>query len=152
MNEALEKIKQLRDLTQAPIGDCRQALEESDGDLEKAKKILQERGAKIAEKKAEREATQGIVEAYIHGQGKIGVLLELLCETDFVSQNGIFKNLAHDLAMQIASMDPKDKDELMKQPFIKDSSKTIEQIINSAIGQIGENIKLGRFVRYEIGG
>ena len=152
MSEILEKIKQLRDLTQAPIGDCRQALEESNGDFEKAKKILQERGAQIAEKKAEREAAQGIVEAYIHGQGRIGVLLELLCETDFVSRNEIFRNLAHNLAMQIASMDPKDEDELMKQPFIKDSSKTIEQVINSTIGQIGENIKVGRFVRYEIGG
>ena len=152
MSEILEKIKQLRDLTQAPIGDCRQALEESNGDFEKAKKILQERGAQIAEKKSEREVGQGIVEAYIHGQGRIGVLLELLCETDFVSRNKIFRNLAHDLAMQIASMNPKDKDELMKQPFIKDSSRTIEQVINSTIGQIGENIKVGRFVRYEVGG
>ncbi|HHD92391.1 MAG TPA: elongation factor Ts [Candidatus Portnoybacteria bacterium] len=152
MSDLLEKIKQLRDLTQAPIGDCRRALEESNGDFEKAKKILQERGAQIAEKKAEREVAQGIVESYIHGQGKIGVLLELLCETDFVSRNEIFKGLAHDLAMQIASMDPKDENELMEQKFIKDSSKTIKQLIDSAIGQLGENIKVGRFVRYEVGG
>ena len=152
MSDLLEKIKQLRELTQAPIGDCRRALEESNGDFEKAKGILQERGAQIAEKKAERKVAQGIVESYIHGQGKIGVLLELLCETDFVSRNENFRGLAHDLAMQIASMDPKDENELMEQKFIKDSSKTVRQLIDSAIGQLGENIKVGRFVRYEVGG
>jgi len=152
MDNILEKIKELRELTQAPIGECRQALEESSNDLEKAKKILQERGAKIAEKKADRDAKQGIIETYIHRQGRIGVLLELLCETDFVAENQVFRDLAHNLAMQIASMDPANEEDLINQPFIKDTSKTVKQLVDEVIGQVGENIKIGRFSRYEIGG
>lgn len=103
----LEKIKQLRETTLASIAVCRQVLEEAGGDLEKAADILRRRGAGIATQKASRETAEGIVEAYIHSNHKIGVLLELGCETDFVARNELFKNLAHDLALQVAAMNPR---------------------------------------------
>src|SRR5690349_17498881 len=101
------KIKQLRDETGAPVMDCKRALEESSGDLEKARQWLRGRGAAIAEKKAGRVASQGVVESYIHGGGRIGVIVEVNCETDFVARSDDFKKLAHDIAMQIAATDPK---------------------------------------------
>ncbi len=99
-------VKDLRDETGASFAKCREALVEAGGDLEKAKEVLKKQGAKVAAKKADRETAQGLVEAYIHGEGRVGVLLELLCETDFVAKNDEFKELAHDLAMHIAAMNP----------------------------------------------
>jgi len=145
-----EQIKQLRQKTNLSVMECKKALEETKGDEKKALKILSKRGAEKAIKKSEREARQGLIEAYIHNNGKIGVILELNCETDFVARNQEFKELAHDLAMHIAATEPKDKKELSEQPFIKDESKTIKDLINEAIAKLGENIKIGKFTRLEV--
>lgn len=146
----INQIKHLRDETQASIADCRKALEESGGDYEKALEWLKKRGAEIAEKKAERETSQGVVESYIHGNGKIGVLVTLLCETDFVARTEEFKKLAHEIAMQISAMNPKDVDSLLKQEYIRDNSMTVENLIKETIGKVGENIKVREFSRFEL--
>lgn len=146
----LKTLKKLRDETSASIADCRRALDESNGDYKKALEWLKKRAAEIAAKKADRETSQGIVEAYIHQGGKVGVLVELLCETDFVAKTDEFKHLAKEIGMQVAAMDPKDVDALLKQEYIRDGSKTIQDIVKEAIGKIGENIILKRFVRFEI--
>ena len=101
-------------------------------------------------KKLGRETEQGLIEAYIHNNSKIGAILELSCETDFVAKNSQFKELAHDLVMHIAALNPKDLKELLKQPFIKDEQKTVEDLINQTIAKLGENIKIRKFVRLEI--
>ncbi len=146
----LTMLKKLREETEASIADCRMALEETDGDYQKALEWIKKRAVAKAEKKADREAGQGIVEAYIHGNGKIGVLVQLLCETDFVARTDDFKNLAHDIALQIAAMNPENVEELLKQEFIKDTSVTIEQKIKQVIGKLGENIILKGFARLDI--
>ncbi|MDP3963574.1 MAG: translation elongation factor Ts [bacterium] len=104
---SLELIKSLREKTASSLADCRSALEEAKGDLAKAEELLRIRGKKIAEKKSDRAANAGLVEAYVHSNGRVGVLVELRCETDFVARNELFKELAHDLALQIAAMNPK---------------------------------------------
>lgn len=146
-----ELLKQLRNQTQASIADCRIALEESDNDIKKAKDWLRKRGLEKADKKANRATEQGIIESYIHQNGKIGVLVEVLCETDFVAKTDEFKNLSHEIAMQIAALDPKDVEALLKQEYIRDNSKTIQEIIKEIIGKLGENITVKRFSRLEIG-
>jgi elongation factor Ts len=146
----LKAIKKLREETSASIADCRRALEEAKGDEKKALEWLKKRAGEIAAKKADRETGQGLVEAYIHGGGKVGVLVELLCETDFVAKTDEFKQLAKEVAMQVAAMNPKDVEELLKQDYIRDSSLTIEQLVKNAIGKIGENITVKKFVRFEI--
>jgi elongation factor Ts len=146
----LKTLKKLRDETSASIADCRRALDESNGNYEKALAWLKKRAAEIAAKKADRETSQGLIEAYIHGGGKVGVLVELLCETDFVAKTDEFKHLAKEVAMQVAAMDPKDVDLLLKQEYIRDGSKTIQDLVKESIGKIGENIILKRFVRFEI--
>jgi elongation factor Ts len=145
-------VKQLREETLASVADIRQALEEANGDLKKARELLKKRGAKIAEKKAERATEQGIIEAYIHQNNKVGAMVELLCETDFVARTSEFKNLAHEIAMQVAAMNPKDTEALLKQEYIRDPSKTISDLIKEGIGKLGENIILKRFIRFELGG
>jgi elongation factor Ts len=147
---SIEQIKQFRQKTGFSIMECKRALEEAEGDEKKALEILEKKGAEKAAKKAEREAKQGLVEAYIHNNGKVGALLELNCETDFVARNEEFKNLAHDLAMHIAAMNPQDLEELLSQPFVKDGQKTIDDLIKEAIAKLGENIKIGKFVRLKI--
>ena len=144
------QIAKLRAETGAGVMDCKKALEESNGDFQKATKVLASNAAAIAKKKAERETKHGLVETYVHG-GRIGVLLELACESDFVSRNAEFKELAHQIALQIASMAPKNVEELLKQEFIMDSSMTIQDLINAKISKIRENIKVNRFVRFELG-
>lgn len=146
----LKAIKKLRDETSASIADCRKALEQANGDEKKALEWLKKRAGEIAAKKADRETGQGIVEAYIHGAGKVGVLVELLCETDFVAKTDEFKVLAKEIAMQVAAMNPADVEALLKQDYIRDGSLTIEQLVKNAIGKIGENITVKRFVRFEI--
>jgi len=146
----IEQIKQLREESQASIADCRKALEETSGDYKKALDWLRKRGAEIAEKKAERETSQGVVEAYVHGNGKIGVLVTLLCETDFVARTDEFKKLAHEVAMQISAMNPKDVKALLSQEYIRDSKLTIDELIKETIGKIGENIKVREFSRIEL--
>lgn len=146
----IDKIKQIREETGASIGEIRSALEASSGDAAKAKDVLRQKFGVIAEKKSTREVKAGIVEAYVHASGRIGVLLELQCETDFVARNPEFRKLAHDIAMHIAAMMPADTETLHAQEFIRDPSRKIGDIINEAVGKFGENIKLGDFTRFEI--
>jgi elongation factor Ts len=146
----LKAIKKLRDETSASIADVRRALDETNGDEKKAVEWLKKRSAEIAAKKAERETGEGLIEAYIHGGGKVGVMVELLCETDFVAKTDEFKHLAKEVAMQVAAMNPEDVDSLLKQEYIRDSSQTIEQFLKSVIGKLGENITIKRFTRFEI--
>lgn len=149
-NVDLKLIKKLRDETAASIADCRRALDESNGDYAKALAWLKKRASEIAEKKATRATSQGIIDAYIHAGGKVGVLVQLLCETDFVAKTDEFRQLARELGMQIAAMNPKDVAGLLKQEYIRDGSQTIEQLIKGVVGKLGENIKIERFVRFEI--
>ena len=146
-----EDNKKLRAETGAGVLDCKKALDEAGQDFKKALEVIKEKGLAKAAKKADRETSQGLVETYVHGGGKIGVMLELQCETDFVARNSDFKQLAHDVAMHIAAMAPQDLDELMAQNFIRDASITIEGLVKQHIAKIGENIVVKRFVRYELG-
>lgn len=145
-----EQIKKLRDQTSLSIIECKKALEQAHGDEKKALEILGGQSQKKAAKKAERKVGQGIIESYIHSNGKVGVILQLFCETDFVANNKEFKELSHDLAMHIAAMESQDIDELLKQPFIKNQEKTIKDLINDYIAKLGENIKIGKFIRLEV--
>jgi elongation factor Ts len=144
------QIKKLREQTKAGIMDCRKALEESSGDVDKAKKWLLKKGALVAAKKANRETKAGLVEAYVHADGRVGSLVKLTCETDFVARTQDFKKLAHEIAMQVAAMKPKNVKELMDQEYIRDSSKKIKDLLHEAIGKIGENIKIEEFFRIEV--
>jgi elongation factor Ts len=191
-----ETIKDLRQRTGAGVLDCKKALEEAEVDVAKAMELLSKKGLAIAAEKADREANEGLVEAYIHAGGRLGVLLELNCETDFVARTEDFRELAHDLAMQVAATNPEyltpedipsevlererqwqrqqlreDKPEevierilegklqsyyqevcLLEQPFIKDEGLTVADLITSRIAKLGENIKVRRFARFELGG
>ncbi len=149
-NIDLKTLKKLRDETAASIVDCRVALDESGGDYKKAIEWLKKRGIEKASKKSGRSTGEGLVESYIHQGGKIGVLVILNCETDFVAKTDEFKQLAHEVAMQISAMNPSSVEELLKQANIRDSSITIDQLIKSAIGKLGENITIGDFKRFEI--
>ena len=151
MKISIGEVKKLREKTGAGIADCRKALEESGGDFRKAEELLKSRGAQIASKKADRATGQGMVETYIHMGGKVGTMVEVNCETDFVAKTEEFKNLAHEVAMQVAAMDPKDVEELSKQEYIRDSSKTIDDLVKEVIAKVGENIKISRFIRFELG-
>ncbi len=146
----IEDIKKLRSETGAAVMDIKRALEESGGDLEEAKKILQERGVAKAQKKFEREASEGLVSTYVHAVGKIGAMVELFCETDFVARTEDFQKLAHELAMQVAATNPQDADELLEQEYIRDPSKTVQDLIGETIAKVGENIKIGKLVRFEL--
>jgi len=147
---SVDQIKKLRADTGAGVMEVKKALEESGGDMEEAKKILRERGVAKAAKKASREAKEGRVSAYIHATGKIGAMVELFCETDFVARTEDFQKLGHELAMQVAATDPEDLDELLSQDYIRDPAKTVQDLINEVIAKVGENVKVGRFVRFEI--
>ena len=189
-----ERVKELREKTNAGMMECKKALADAKGDLAEAEKVLIKRGVKRAEKKKGRVAQEGIIYSYVHLGGKIGVLLELNCETDFVSRNQVFQTLAKEIAMQIAATNPRyvmredvsedkvkeltdvwlndfrDKPKevaqkiiagkldkyfaqecLMEQPFIKDDTISINDYIKTKIAEIGENIVVRRFVRYELG-
>jgi len=147
----IEEIKKLRLTTGASIADCRMVLEESRGDAKKALDLLKARGFEKAAKKSSRETPQGLVESYIHQNGRVGALVEILCETDFVARTDEFKNLVHEICMQVAAMNPKDASSLLKQEYIRDGSKTIESLIKETIAKLGENIVVKRFQRFEIG-
>ena len=146
----LEKIRILRRESGASLAEVRSALAESGGDISRAKELLREKLGAIAEKKSHREVRAGVVEAYVHSNGRIGVLMELHCETDFVARNPEFRKLAHDLAMHIAAMAPQDAETLVQQEFIRDPSKKVDEVVRQAIGVFGENIKIGNFVRFEL--
>ena len=145
----LKILKDLRNRTDAPINRCKEALEKVDGDIEKAIVVLREEGAKVASKKSSRDTGVGVIEAYIHGTGSIGVLLEIRSETDFVARNPEFKKLAHDIALHIAAASPETPEEMVEQPFIKDESKTVGALITESIARFGENIQVTRFVRFD---
>ncbi len=193
-----EQIKEIREATGAGILDCRKALESADGDFNRAVDILREKGLAKAAKRADREASEGMLELYSHGNGRVGVMVEVNCETDFVARSAQFRSFAHEVALQIAAAAPrfirpediptevldhergimrtrtmeeskgkpepvidrivegrleKWKDEvcLMRQPYIRDETLTIEKLLNQNIGAIGENIVVRRFVRWELG-
>lgn len=142
-------VVKLREITGAGIMDCKRAMEEAGGDLDKAKALIMERGLVKAEKKAERATGAGILETYIHN-GRVGVLLDLRCETDFVVRSDPFRALAKELVMQIAAMNPGDISGLLSQEFIKDPSMKVEQLIKNTVAKVGENIKIEKFCRYEL--
>lgn len=159
-------IKKLREQSGAGIMECRNVLLEAEGNMEKATQILKERILYKAEKKKGRIASQGLVEAYIHAGGRIGAMVEINCETDFAARTDVFKQLAHDLAMQVAALPPQflSSEELpegadveaesaclLLQPFIKNTDMTVQDIINEAIVKVGENIRVNRFVRFALG-
>ena len=160
-------VKKLREQTGAGIMECRNALAEAGGDFGKAAEVLRERGQQRAEKKTGREAKQGLVEPYIHASGRVGALVELNCETDFVARTEQFRTLAHDIAMQVAATNPSsisgegataqadgaEEEELplLDQPFIKNEKVTIGELVKQHIASLGENIVVRRFVRYELG-
>lgn len=166
MKIPIEVVKELRSRTNAGIGECNKALLEANGDLEKALEILRQRGLAVAEKKKEKAVTEGIIEAYVHHNRRVGALVELNCETDFVARTIEFQTLAHDLAMQVAATSPSfisseemppgtDADPqavcLLDQPFIKDPTKPVREVIAQTIAKVGENIKVRRFARFELG-
>lgn len=151
MNVSVEDIKKLREKTGAGIADSRKALEEAKGDMKKAEDLVKSWGIEKASEKSDREVKSGLVDTYIHGAGKIGAMVEINCETDFVAKTDEFKNLAREVAMQVSAMNPKDVDELLKQDYIRDSGKTIEQLVKETIAKVGENIQVKRFIRFELG-
>ncbi|MCK9187368.1 MAG: translation elongation factor Ts [Candidatus Colwellbacteria bacterium] len=144
-----EDIKNLREKTGAGVMDAKRALEEAEGNMERALEIIQEKGLIKAEKKADRTTGDGIIFSYIHNE-KVGVLLDLRCETDFVARTDDFKGLAHEIAMQIVAMDPESVEDLMAQPYIKDQKLTIEELVKGVIAKLGENIQIEKYCRYAI--
>lgn len=192
----IDQIKALREETGAGVLDCRKALEQSNGDMEKAIEFLREKGLSKVAKKAERETSEGMLELYSHGGGRVGVMVEVNCETDFVARSDDFRELAHELALQIAAASPLWPTEedvppevlviegnaasaqaklegkpdniiekivegrlkkfldwavLMRQPYIRDDEKTVEDLVNGVIAKLGENITVRRFSRWEVG-
>lgn len=146
-----KKLKQLRAETQVSFSLCKKALEEADNDMKKAKELLKEWGAEKAAKKSDRETGAGGIFAYVHHNQLVSGIVELNSETDFVSGNKEFKKLGQEIAMQVASLKPKNVEELLKQDFIIDSSKTVDAAIKEAILKFGENIKIARIARWEVG-
>ena len=166
MEVTVEAIKALRDQTGAGIMDCKRALEQADGGLDEALSILREKGAATVAKKASRATKEGLVESYIHSGGRIGAMVELSCETDFVSRTPEFRELAHNLAMQVAAMSPQYLDQseqpegtdgnqevlcLLQQPFIKDDGKVVQELITELAARVGENVRVRRFARFQLG-
>ncbi len=146
----LDLIKKLREETGAGIADCKEALKESGQDMEKAKEVLKKKGFEKGASKGGREVKTGLVDVYSHN-GKVGVLVEVLCETDFVARTDDFKNLSHELSLQIASMNPSSVEDLLSQEYIRDNSQTIDLLIKGVSGKLGENIQVGRFERIALG-
>ncbi|MFA6005010.1 MAG: elongation factor Ts [Patescibacteria group bacterium] len=146
----VELVKKLRADTGVSIALCNKALNESKDNMEKAKVLLAKWGTEIADKKSDRGTEQGIIASYIHHNRRFGATVTLLCETDFVAKNEGFIKLGNEIAMQIASMQPKTSEELLAQAYIRDSAKTVGQLIKEHITKLGENIKVGEFVRLSL--
>ncbi len=159
-------IKELRDLTGAGVMAAKRALEAAGGDMKRAAEIIREEGAMSAAKRADRETRNGVVDSYIHANGRIGVLVELNCETDFVANTEDFRKLAREIAMQIAAMNPlvvsaedrtsemegPDKEvALLSQEYVRDTSRNIGDLVKEVVAKTGENIRVSRFLRYELG-
>lgn len=151
MKVKVEDIKKLRGKTGAGIADSRKALEHAKGDLKKAEELLKSWGIDKAAQKSAREVKAGLVETYIHSGGRVGSMVEINCETDFVAKTDEFKNLVHEVTMQVAAMNPADVSELLKQDYIRDSSQKIDELVKKVIAKVGENIIVKRFVRFELG-
>lgn len=173
MSIAIELIKELREMTSSSVAHCKKALEETKGDIKKAAELLRRQGLEIAAKKQSRAAKDGRIEAYVHHGNKVGVLLEVDCESDFVAKNEEFARFTKDLAMQITATSPlyikkedvpaevveheKNKDDfyknhcLMEQSFVKDPSMTVKDYLGSVVAKIGENIVVRRFSRFKVG-
>lgn len=145
-----QQIKELREKTGVSVSICKKALEEAGGDMEKALTVLQRESARSAEKKADRVLGSGVVEAYVHNNKKVGVILELKSESDFVSGNEEFRTLAKDIAMHIAASAPSDLSELLEQPHIKNPAVTVKELLNQAVQKFGEKIEVSRFVRFNL--
>ena len=161
-----EAVKELRELTGAGMLDCKRALEEADGDFEKAKEILRQKGHAAAAKRAERATAEGLVQAYLHHNGRVGALVEVNCESDFVARTDDFRELVKNIALHVAGASPQyvaaedvpegtegDPRELclLLQPFVRDESVSIQEMVNEAIRKTGENIRVRRFARFELG-
>lgn len=151
MDIKAETVKRLRQRTGSGVMAAKTALIEADGDMAKAAAALKAKGAATADKKAGQATRQGLVESYTHGN-RISAVVEINCQTDFVARNPEFKEFAHQVALQIASMAPDSVDSLYEQPYIKDPSQTVRDLRNSLIQKVGENIQIKRFVRFELGG
>ena len=151
MKVTADQIRKLREKTGAPMIRVKKVLVEVKGDNQKAEKILKKEGFEKASKRDERETSQGLIQTYVHHSGKVASIVELLCETDFVARNKLFRELAHNLTLQVASMGAKDAKELEKQEFIRDPSKKISDLVREVITKTGENIRIGRIFRIELG-
>lgn len=147
---SLESIRKLRALCGASITSCKKALEETEGDYDKALEVLRREGVEIARRKSARETHAGIVDAYIHSDRRLGAVIVAKTETDFVARNEEFRSLIHELTMQVAATQPENIDDLLKQPFIKDPNKTVENHLSEAIAKFGENIEIVSFNRFEL--
>jgi len=145
----VKNVQKLRARTGAGVMECRRALEEAGGDFDRALQIINDKGLARAGKKSGRETGAGLIESYLHN-GRIGVLLEIRAETDFVVRSEPFRELAHEIAMQIASMEPADVKALLGQPYIKDESIKVQDLIKRTIAKVGENITVKKFCRYEV--
>src|SRR3990172_803183 len=148
---SLDLIRKLKESTGAPVIRVKKVLEEVEGDKKKAFDILQKEGFEKAAKKVGRETSQGLIETYIHHSGKVAALVELFCETDFVARNELFRNLAHELALQVASMGAKSANDLIGQEFIRDPNKKVGDLVKEVIAKTGENVRIGRIYRVELG-
>jgi elongation factor Ts len=144
-----EQIKELREKTGLSVMGCKKALEEANGDIEKAVEILKQQGAAFAENKSERALKAGIVDAYIHATKTVGSLVEVRCETDFVAKNEEFKNFAHEIAMHVAALKPTDINELLAQQFIKSQQITVGDYVKEKIQKFGENIEIAKIIHFE---
>ena len=149
-DDSADNVKKLRDSTGAGVMDARKALLEAEGDIAKAKDILKARGEEKVAKNSERETSQGIIETYAHTGGKVGSMVYLACETDFVAKTDEFKNLARELSMQVAAMNPGNVDELVKQDYIRDPGKTVKQLIAEVVIRTGENIQIKKIARFAL--
>jgi len=149
-NITTELIKELRDKTGVSVMQCKKALESVNGNIDEALDVLKKESRNIASKKSERRIGAGVVSSYIHATGTVGAMIELVCETDFVARNEEFKELAYNIAMHIAAMDPEKKEDLVEQEFIKDSKITIKGLIESATQKFGERIEIDKFIRFSI--
>lgn len=146
----IEQIKKLREQTQASVMACKKALEESQGEMKKAKSLLRKKVLLKAEKKKGEEAKEGLIHAYIHSGERVGAMVKLCCQTDFVARNEAFLKLAHELCLQIASMKPKNIKELQNQEYIREPKKKIKDLLREAMTKFGENIKIEEFARFEV--
>jgi len=149
MKNSAKDVQKLREITGAGVMDCKRALAEANGDFDAAMKLIREKGLAKVEKRSGRDTAAGLVHSYIHNE-RIGVLLDVRAETDFVVRSEPFQKLAHELAMQIAASAPASIEELLNQPYIKDEERSVKDIVNEVIAKVGENIRVNQFYRIEI--